>query len=88
MPLCCVLTPTGSIRPGVIGGSKPRNVSSNGSVNSSMNAKMESGEHGDAYRTDNSIFNWELKEKLIKQDNRWVAFKTNQNNMSEQPESR
>ena len=54
----------------MIGGSKPRNVSSNGSVNNTVTAKIESSDHGDAYRTDNSIFNWELREKLIKQDNR------------------
>ena len=63
---------TGSIRPGVIGGSKPRNVSSNGNVNNTMvTAKIENNnDQGDGFRSDNSIFSWELREKLIKQDNR------------------
>lgn len=59
---------TGSIRPGVIGGSKPRNVSNR---NSNSITKIENSDTtNDGYRTDSSIFGWDIREKLFKQENR------------------
>ncbi|XP_076234174.1 protein gooseberry [Calliopsis andreniformis] len=48
---------TGSIRPGVIGGSKPRVATPD------IEAKIE-----DMKRQNPGIFSWEIREKLIKQD--------------------
>lgn len=59
---------TGSIRPGVIGGSKPKSTSSGSSGsttpaggNNELERKMED------YRRDNpNIFSWEIRDRLIK----------------------
>lgn len=59
---------TGSIRPGVIGGSKPKS-SSSGSSGSTTPAggSNEVERKMDDYRRDNpNIFSWEIRDRLIK----------------------
>lgn len=62
---------TGSIRPGVIGGSKPRNVSNVNTNNNSSNSSIDKPDQSnDSYRGESSIFNWDLKERIFKHENR------------------
>ena len=54
---CCRYQETGSIRPGVIGGSKPRVATPE------VENKIEE------YKKDNpGIFSWEIRERLVKVD--------------------
>lgn len=58
---------TGSIRPGVIGGSKPKSSPSSTSSGSTTPAGNEIEKKMDDYRKDNpNIFSWEIRDRLIK----------------------
>lgn len=60
---------TGSIRPGVIGGSKPRNVSNGNGSNLSIGKNENTN---DNYRSDSSAISWDSKDnKMFKQENRY-----------------
>ena len=59
---------TGSIRPGVIGGSKPKSSSSGSSGSTTPAGGTNEVERKmDDYRRDNpNIFSWEIRDRLIK----------------------